>query len=298
MKGMRYWYVVFAPIVLFFAACQGEGQNAETVDIPEDPRGIWYVNDPASTATIDHSVWDKFLQTYHHENPYGDGVNRIAYARVTDDDHSALRQYIRTLSRTPIATYNRDEQIAFWMNLYNAAIINMVLDNQPVNSVLQIRGPGINVVGPWLTNVATVHGKNVSFNDIEHYILRAAFDDMDPPVHYGLNCASIGCPPIAPRAHTAENWRENLAKSARQFVNSEQGLRVENGELFTSKVYHSWFKEDFGGTDTAVLTHVKEYCNGTVAAALEGHTEIAGDYYDWRLNKMEEEAVVGEVADE
>ncbi len=298
MKGMRYRHVLLAPIVLLFVACNGEGQNAETADIGEDPRGIWYVNDPASTETIDHSAWDNFLQKYHHENPYGDGVNRIAYDRVTDEDQAAVRQYIKALGRTTIATYNRDEQIAFWMNLYNAAIVNMVLEHMPVNSVLQIRGPGVNVVGPWLTHVATVHGKRVSFNDIEHYILRAAFDDMDPPVHYGLNCASIGCPPIAPRAHTAANWRENLAKSARQFVNSEQGLRVEDGELYTSKVYHSWFKEDFGGTDEAVLAHVKNYCNGTVAASLEGVTEIAGDYYDWRLNKMEEGSVVGEVADE
>jgi len=298
MKSMLYRHLIVAPIVLLLAACHEEGHNSAVVDVPDDPRGIWYVNDPASTETIDHAVWDSFLQKYHHENPYGDGVNRIAYFEVSDEDREALDQYVRALGRTPIATYNREEQIPYWMNLYNAAIVKMVLDNLPVNSVLQIRGPGINVVGPWLTPVATVHGKSVSFNDIEHYILRAAFDDMDPPVHYGLNCASIGCPPIAPRAHTAANWRENLAKSARQFVNSEQGLRIEDGELYTSKVYHSWFKEDFGGTDDLVLAHVKKYCNGTVAAQLEGHTEIAGDYYDWRLNKMEEGSVVGEVADE
>ncbi len=82
------------------------------------------------------------------------------------------------------------------------------------------------------------------------------------------------------------------------FVNSEQGLRFEDGELYTSKVYHSWFKEDFGGTDATVLAHLKKFCDGKVAAELEGHSEIAGDYYDWRLNKMEAGSIVGEVADE
>lgn len=298
MMGMNYRHVLIASTLLILGACHEEGHQSAAVDVPEDPRGIWYVNDPASTEIVDHSVWDSFLHKYHHENPYGDGVNRIAYFEVSDEDRTALAGYVEALGRTPIATYNRDEQIAFWMNLYNAAIVTMVLDNLPVNSVLQIRGPGINVVGPWLSRVATVHGKSVSFNDIEHYILRAAFDDMDPPVHYGLNCASIGCPPLAPRAHTAENWRENLANSARQFVNSEQGLRFEDGELFTSKVYHSWFKEDFGGSDATVLVHLNEYCNGTVAGQLKGITEIAGDYYDWRLNKMEEGSVVGEIRDE
>ena len=124
MKGMLYRQLVVAPVVLLLAACHEEGHQSAAVDVPEDPRGIWYVNDPASTEIIDHSAWDSFLGKYHHENPNGDGVNRIAYFEVTEEDHQALDMYVETLGRIPIATYNRDEQIAFWMNLYNAAIIN------------------------------------------------------------------------------------------------------------------------------------------------------------------------------
>ena len=155
--------------------------------------------------------------------------------------------------------------------------------------MLQIRGPGLNVVGPWLVPVTRVHGELVSFNDIEHYILRAAFNDMGPPVHYGLNCVTSSCPPLMSRAHTAANWRENLAKAARQFINDGQALRFENGKLYTSKIFYSWFKEDFGGTDAAVIQHLSKYCEGELAERLENYSEIAGDYYDWRLNKMEGE---------
>jgi len=242
------------------------------------------VNDSTSTASIDHSVWDDFLLKYHHQNPYVDGVNMIDYDNVALDDLQAIQDYVSGLAKMPIGDYNHDEQYAYWMNMYNAAIISMVVDRVVADgvatgSVLQIRGPGLNVVGPWLKRVAVVYGKPVSFNDIEHYILRVAFIDMDMLVHYGINCASKGCSPRAARAHTAENWRDNL---------------IEGGQLYTSKVYDSWFKEDFGGTDAAVIAHLMEYAEPALAEQLAGMTEIAGDHYDWRLNRMDSDTEVSE----
>ncbi|HEX9647841.1 MAG TPA: DUF547 domain-containing protein [Alphaproteobacteria bacterium] len=275
--------VTLAMMAPALAACPSTEQAETDPGSNADSRAVWFVNDPGSTETIDHSPWEEFLQKYHRELP--DGVNRIDYDAVSDDDHIALKQYLSYLGTIQIETYSRDEQIAFWMDLYNAAIVDLVLDSMPVNSVLQIRGPGINVVGPWLRPVAQVHGQFVSFNDIEHYILRAAFNDMGPPIHYGVNCASMGCPSLAPHAHTAQNWRQNLERIAHQFINGPEGVRFEDGQMYTSKVYHSWFKEDFGGNDKSVIEHLLKYAEPELAAELKKHSAIAGDYYDWRLNK-------------
>ena len=290
---------LFIAVVLAFSLAACEHENQPVVDIPEDPRGVWFVNDPTSTTTIDHTVWDQFLQKYHHQNPYGDGVNMIDYESVARDDLKAIQDYVLGLSTLPVGEFNRDEQYAYWMNMYNAAIVSMVADRivndgVPTSSVLQIRGPGLNVVGPWLKRVSVVYGQPVSFNDIEHYILRVAFLDMDVLVHYGINCASMGCPPLASRAHTAENWRENLTETAHQFINSQHGVRIENGQLYTSKIYHSWFKEDFGGTDEDVLAHFMKYADPELAEQLKNQTTIVGDHYDWRLNRMSSDTAVSE----
>lgn len=251
------------------------------------PAGPWPVNDPQSTASVDHSAWDAILAAHLRVDPEGDGVNRFDFRAVGAEDRRKLKDYLRGLSGVDIAACDRDEQIAFWMNLYNAAIADTVLDAMPVDSVLDIPGPGLGVVGPWLRPVATVAGHTVTFDDIEHRILRVHFADMGIPIHYGVNCASAGCPPLAPRAHTAANWRDNLATAARQFVNGAHGVRIDGGKLRTSKIYRSWFRDDFGGSDESVVAHLIEYAEPDLARRLGGRSAIAGDFYDWRLSGVD-----------
>ena len=273
--------VLAACVLAALAACQQAGSSAQNA------RPFWLKHDPASTAAVDHSAWDRFVSRYVLRDPQGDGVNRVDYRTVSRADRERLKAYIRALEGVDIAAYNRDEQVAFWMNLYNAAIADLVLDNLPVGSIRQIRGPGIGVAGPWLRPVARVQGATLTFDDIEHRILRPAFNDMGIPIHYGLNCASVGCPALAPRAHTGANWRANLEETARQFVNCPQGVRFVDGELRTSKIYLSWFREDFGGSDESVIAHIAEYAEPELARRLAERDAIAGDFYDWRLNGAE-----------
>lgn len=256
--------------------------NRESGDSDSDV-DIWSVNDPLSTAEIDHRIWNDILATYLRDAETA--PRRIDYAAFTDEDKLSLEAYLDYLGSIEISKYNRDQQIAFWMNLYNASMVDTVLDNMPVSSVLQIRGPGINVVGPWLMPVARIEGQNVSFNDIEHYILRPHFNDMGPQVHYGLNCASMGCPSMPPDAHTAQNWRDNLAENARAYINSEHGVRFEEDGLYTSKIFYSWFMEDFGGSEESVIEHLRKYAGPELAERLARRSLILGDFYDWRLNE-------------
>ena len=196
-----------AAALFALAACPGPRESVEGG--PAHPRGVWFAHDPASIANIDHGAWDAIVSKYLKVDPRGDGVNRFDYAAVSGEDRQRLKDYLGTLGKTDIAAYNRDEQIAFWMNLYNAAIADLVLDNAPVGSIRDIPGPGIGVFGPWRRPVATIYGRAVSFDDIEHRILRVAFNDMGIPIHYGVNCASEGWPaPRAARAHGGELARE------------------------------------------------------------------------------------------
>lgn len=240
----------------------------------------WQAYGPASTATIDHRAWDRFLATYVDRS--ADGVNRVAYGRVNLSDRRALDNYIARLARTPILDFNRDQQRAFWINLYNAATVKLILDFLPLESILDIDiSPGLFARGPWDKKLLEVAGEPLSLNDIEHRILRPIW--RDPRLHYAVNCASIGCPNLQPMAFTAANGEALLDAAARAYINHRRGARIEDGRLIVSKIY-AWFTSDFGDNEEAVIRHLSRYAAEPLKKALEGRTTIDDYEYDWGLN--------------
>lgn len=240
---------------------------------------LWEAHDPASTRIIDHARWTKFLQRHVHTD--ASGVNRIAYARIPETNRRDLAAYLSAMAATPVSTLRRAEQRAYWINLYNALTVKLILDHYPVASIRDIDiSPGLFADGPWDKALVTVEGVPVSLNDIEHRILRPIW--RDPRLHYALNCASVGCPNLQRRAFTAMNAPSLLDKAARDFVNSPRGVRLENDQLTVSSLY-VWFAEDFGGDTAGVILHLKEFAAPDLVTALDDVTEIE-DAYDWSLN--------------
>jgi hypothetical protein len=238
----------------------------------------WTTNDPASTATIDHSAWQGLLQRY--VRPYSDGINRVAYGSVTADDRRVLEQYIARLAVLPISTYNRKEQRAYWINLYNALTVKVILDHYPIKSIRKIK-PGLLSIGPWRQKLVTVEGQQLSLDDIEHRILRPIW--RDPRLHYAVNCAANGCPNLQTEPFTANNTDTLLTDAAREYVNNWRGVAIERGRLIVSSLYE-WYQEDFGDSDEGVIHHLRRYANPELVAQLSEVKRIADDRYDWALN--------------
>jgi len=240
----------------------------------------WTAHDPAATATIDHAPWDRVIQAYR--SPGADGIARFAYARVSAEDRTILRAYLAALAAAPISRFGRDEQRAYWINLYNALTVQVILDHPGAASIRDINlGGGLFVGGPWRKKLVTIEGEGVSLDDIEHRILRPIW--RDPRIHYAVNCASLGCPDLAPRAFTASNSEAQLDAGARALINHPRGARVEGGKLIVSSIY-DWFREDFGGTEAGVIAHLLAFAQPPLAAALQGCSAIDRHEYDWRLN--------------
>ena len=248
-----------------------------------DPWPRWQAHDNNSTAVIDHGPWDRLLKKYL--KPGKDGVNRVAYGQITGDDRQALYQYLVALRLTQIERHNRGEQLAYWINLYNALTVRLVLEFYPLNSIKDIdisSNPLSSVFsGPWDRKLLDVGGEPLSLNDIEHRILRPIW--RDPRIHYAVNCASVGCPNLQPIAFTGANAKALLDHAAQNYVNSPRGARVEDGRLIVSKIY-AWFIDDFGGTEKGVLKHLRHLAEPTLASALKGRTSIDDYEYDWDLN--------------
>lgn len=237
-----------------------------------------YWQQSGSGADVDHSGWASFLGRY--VRPSADGVNLVAYGSVSGADKSALKQYIANLTATDPTGLTRDAQMAYWFNLYNAETVNVILDEYPVDSIKKVGGGFFNT-GPWDNKTMTVAGRSLSLNDVEHGILRPIWND--PRIHYGVNCASIGCPNLMTQPFTASTLNPMLDEAARTFINHPRGASVVNGRLVVSSIFE-WFKVDFGNNDAGVINHLRQYASGPLAGQLANVSSISDDEYDWALN--------------
>jgi len=240
----------------------------------------WLAHDPASAESVDHAPWSAFLERHLRRQP--DGSTRLAYGEVDAGNRQALASYLARLAAVPVSRLSRLEQRAYWINLYNALTVQVVLDAYPVASIRDVNiSPGLFTRGPWGKKLVGVEGEAVSLDDIEHRILRPIF--ADPRLHYALNCASIGCPDLAQSAYTAATTDAMLDTAARAFVNHPRGARIAQGKLRVSSIY-AWFKADFGADDEGVLRHLATYAAPALAEALMSIRKIDDHDYDWALN--------------
>jgi hypothetical protein len=264
-----------AAMLLVLAACQSAGIAIERSLAPKAelwPR--WQAHDSAAVAAIDHDPWDRFLARYLVER-WGE-PSRLACRRVEPADRANLEQYLNRLQQVSIARHNRAEQLAYWINLYNALTVDVVLRHDPVSSILDIElTPGLLSRGPWDAKLATVEGEKLSLNDIEHRIARPIW--RDPRLHYAFNCASLGCPDLGRRAWRGATIEADLDAAARNFV--RRGATSDSSGFVVSKIY-AWYVEDFGGTERAVIDHLRRYGRADIGA----EARIVGYAYDWALN--------------
>ena len=245
----------------------------------------WSKSDENSKVTVSHEAWDELLQQFVIERD--DGVALVAYDDFADDDRQTLDQYVASLEDTIVTKLNRDEQRAYWINMYNAVTVKVILDHDPIDSIREIDiASDVLANGPWKAKLVEVEGQELTLDDIEHRILRPIW--QDPRTHYAINCGAISCPNLHVRAFTAENMEVTLDKLAKGYVNDPRGLQVNDGEIHASKIYE-WFQVDFGGTEEAVLDHVRIYATDELREKLSGITSITSYGYDWALNKAPRE---------
>ncbi|MDE1240840.1 DUF547 domain-containing protein [Vibrio aestuarianus] len=232
----------------------------------------WNHSNEESTQTISHQVWQTTLDSYLIKDNHN---NLFDYKNVNSKDKTRLEQYISQLSKLDPREYTKAEQYAYWVNLYNALTVNLVVDNYPISSITKLRG--LFSFGPWEQKIITINQKELTLNDIEHRILRPIW--KDPRTHYAINCASLGCPNLQEQAFTAKNTQPLLEKSATEFINSKKGVKLTNDKLVLSSIY-DWFSEDFG-TKQQLFQHLARY-NKTLK-----DTERDVSYqYDWKLNDV------------
>ena len=266
----------------------GAALIAGTVYAQAKPKLIpaWDASDEANAERIDHGSWQNLLDRYLRV--HNSGINRFDYAalKASDKDTAGLADYLAHLQKLDPRDYSRAEQKAYWINFYNALTVQVVLEAYPVDSIRDISDSffsGLISSGPWDDVIAHVAGLDLSLDDIEHGILRPIY--RDNRIHYGANCASLGCPNLLPTAFTAANTETLLDSGAREYVNHPRGVDfVDDDSIVISSIY-DWYVEDFGGTEEGAIKHLIQYADQELAERLRGFEGTVEYEYDWGLNQ-------------
>ncbi len=237
----------------------------------------------SGTAVLDHSAWGALLGARLHIPAAP--PTRLAYGAFTAADRAALADYLARLQRQGVAGLSRADQFAFWINLYNAQTVAVVLEHYPVASIRDIAlGGSLRAAvsgGPWQAKLMTIAGVRLSLDDIEHAILRRLFRDQR--LHYAINCASLGCPSLRQSAFTGNALEAQLQESAVEFINSPHGVTFDRNSLVLSGIFE-WYRKDFGGTDQTLLHHLASHAHAPLRARLIAAGRVARYQYDWGLN--------------
>ncbi len=268
------WSSIFLVLMAFAALLTPRAHGASLAE-------QFVAHDPGSTITVDHAAWDAMLKK--HVQPDGH-LNRVDYAAWKRESRDELLAYIERMEQIDVAGLTRAEQYAYWVNLYNAVTVALILKHYPVATIRDIDiSPGFFADGPWGAKLVAVGGVELSLDNIEHDILRKVWDD--PRVHYAVNCASVGCPNLARDAYRGETLDTQLDAAARAYIASPRGVQFSGGRVIASKIY-SWYDEDFGNSEAGVIKHVSQYAEGEAASRLSGLSSIDDYEYDWSLNDV------------
>jgi len=232
-----------------------------------------------AAATSDHAAFAAILPA--HVVTGADGLNRVRYADLKKMALADLADYIAQLQAVQASALPAGDQMAFWINLYNAKTLHIVAEHYPVASIKDINlGGGFFGRGPWKAKLLRVEDRRLSLDNIEHDILRKNFPD--PLIHYALNCASVGCPNLQVRAYRAATLGDQLRAGGRAYVNHPRGLSISGDRLTASKIYR-WYAADFGGA-AGVARHWAAFAEPELKRRLTALGSVDRYVYDWSLN--------------
>ena len=242
----------------------------------------WDAADETSVERIDHGAWQEVLDGYVATDE--SGVNLVDYEGLAAnaDDTAKLNGYLEYLEGLDPRDYSRAEQMAYWINFYNALTVKVVLDAYPVETIRDIHEGVVPYTGPWDDLHASVAGEDMTLNHMEHGILRPIW--KDERIHYAVNCAAYGCPHLLDTAFTAANTEELLDDGARAYVNNLRGVDVVDEDFIVISSIYDWYAEDFGDTEASVMEHLRRHADGELAAFLQSFDGAIEYDYDWSLN--------------
>jgi hypothetical protein len=227
-----------------------------------------------NTRPVTHSTWDELVQEHVSDRGV---VNYQGFLQ----DSVRLKQYLDQLSQNPPNNrhWTPDERKAYFLNLYNASTVLLILRHYPLQSIRDIvprlQIPFVNT--PWTITFIDIAGEKLTLDNIEHGIIRKEFED--PRIHFAVNCASRSCPILHNQAYEGARLDEQLDQQARTFINDPRFNRITPDSAHLSSIF-KWYSGDFTRT-TSLIGFLNQYSEVKLKP---GATVTYADY-DWSLNE-------------
>ncbi len=239
----------------------------------------------SAEEAFDYSPYARVLAQF--VTPQGN-VRYAALKRNPGDLKAFLEQLaVASPENRPELFPTDDHKIAYWINAYNAFVLNDVIDDYPIESVVSLRTLWGALFFKRSKHLAG--GQDYSLDDIEHGILRGKFNE--PRIHFAVNCASASCPVLRAEPYRGDILDRQLDDQARNFCAQQENVWMRGDVLFLSAIF-DWYRQDFlkalrqQGVEKPTLVHyVVQYLPEEVVREIRGKNPRVEFYeYDWALN--------------
>lgn len=241
---------------------------------------------------IDYSIWDEAMKNivismgpslresaprpdpsfgtrrqYGHVSRYRLEGTRVMFSFLDADVIASFTEYRKDLENTAnvvdIQSLSRNEQLAFWINLHNVAMVEQISNAWPIRQPRELMVGGVPLDD---ARFITVEGIKLSPRDIREKIVYRHW--KDPMVIYGFWRGEIGGPSLQKEAFNADNVGRLLQRGAVDFVNSLRGTQELGDRLQVSELYKEAAPFFFPDFEKDLRSHITRYANEPTAALL------------------------------
>lgn len=219
------------------------------------------------------ATYDQLVRKYASIETKTRGV-RYEDWKANADDTAALSGVLNQWAQVDPRELRGRHRQAFYINLYNATVLDLVLQSYPIETITKLREPEFAIFEAPLVRL---NGEKISLNELEKKRLMSEFRDARN--HFAVNCASESCPPLANFAFDGKNLEDQLNFVTRKFCASSYGFRIDSNkrQLQFSKVFE-WYARDFAPESA------HRYITRVLGEYLPGDYEETWMEYDWALN--------------
>lgn len=238
------------------------------------------------------------------QKDFVDVQGRVDYERLQRNPGRLDRYYFWLTEESPDTNPERfptqNEELAYWINAYNAAVLYTVLQYYPVSSISDVEAPFplhlVNdKIGFFFLQHVQIGGETTNLYDLENTLIRPRYPD--PRIHFALNCASRGCPRLPQEAFDGRRLDEQLERETFRFFSESRNLRFDHAEktVYVSSIldwyesdFRQWLQKNHPDKPPTLLTYISLYAPKTEEAAVmraqqEGY-DVDFIEYDWKLN--------------
>lgn len=259
--------------------------NTAYAEPPAELIEFWDDFEEESGIQVKHAPWQEILDAYLNDQ-HPSGISRFDYDGVSDSDLEKLREYLSYLQRLDPRQFNKAEAKAYWINLYNAAVVELLVDaskSDTVNSIRELRS-GVFAAGPWRRKIFNVTLQDMTLDDIQHGVIRPIW--RDHRTHYVLTKGSLGGANMPKTAFNKDNTEALLAAAEEEYLSHPRAVRLNAGDLILSSVFE-WYAADFAADNALFLEYLRNNAPANVASPLNAIDETRFEY-DWDLNKPDD----------